>query len=293
MWINSVAPIKLDGEIQLSNNYMYRAVAYNKSAYFFKEIEGLIGDDILFKSINNVLIKNINKEFSFKDIIDELSLNTKIDVKKYSENFLKTNNHPDYKLEPIEGKDSMRFLKIINSGLNSDIPFEIVAYDSKMNILDKKTITPNSINWQQVAFNNDFPISKIIIDPLKKILQYESHNDIYPDYYLPKETQLEITNSVIKIFQIIKDGNKDEYSKCLASNPKNIKTENRIYFLSKFKAFNIKIKNELVDISNCNDGIVRVIFLATINNGRKTFDLYGKMSLVKENDTWKFTEMRL
>jgi len=287
----AIAPKKLTTSDMFNDNSMYRAVIYSKGFFFFRELENILGEEKLFNAILNTLIKNKGKGFCMNDLIAEVKKVGNVSSDFFT-TYLETNNHPDIKIIPIDENNLLSEIKIINTKEKVLSFIKIKGYDNNMKVEFEKTFDFSQQNEFTLNLSNYKNIQKIIVDPDRFVLQKDGANDIYPDYYVSKKDHDEIIDVVDKIIQSFKEGNKEEFSKYLASDSKNIKSEDRNLFISKFRPFDIEINRENINIIKMDNTVIANFSVSFKKPNNQEVNTIAKIYFVKENESWKFINMQ-
>jgi len=285
----AVAPMELTERIQYEDNAMFRAVAYNKGAYFFRELEVLVGEKKLFQALRETLLQHKGKTFTLEAFLHCLNKLTDQDLQGFWQWYLTSKNPPDYLIVPAYRDAPPGQIKVKNLGGISPVPFHIVAYGKSMRPLQRKELVLQTSESERIEFTPMDSIAHVAIDPEKRILQAESRNDVYPDYFLPEADVKEIQGLIRSLAKAVRERDVALLDSLLTTDTELLSADRRVRLLEGIKTGpELKVRQKgYVKVFSKGNGQAEATAQLVIETPSGWKPTIGNFRIVKEKGKWK------
>ena len=285
----AVAPMELSERVQHEDNVMFRAVAYQKGAYLFRELETLVGEGPIFKALSEMLLQHKGGFFTLEEFLQRVEQLTDKKLKPFWQWYLRSHEQPDYLIVPATSETSMYQVKVRNLGAISPVPFAVVAYDKDMRTLEKKELLLSTSESELLEFTTAEHIARIIVDPERRVLQSESRNDVYPDYLLPEEDVEKIVHLIQQLVQVVRQRDTATLSSLLTTNNQLLSPKLREQILTALAAApSLPLVQEgYVKVFNKGKGEAEAVAQIKVKLPAAPKLTIGHFRLVKEDDQWR------
>lgn len=299
LWVNSlmnyekiayreVPPVKLNEEVMIGDNQMFRGVVYDKSALLLRSCESALGKENLLRRYSKMLQATSSDGYTYTDLKHYLTRGRQNNLAQYMDMVIQEGIVPDYLFERENGQ-----LYIVRQGpgMQPASP-EIRVYDGGEQLIECREVDLSTKS--KIQLNMAAQGSRIVIDPDHRLLQSDIDNDIYPDNYFSVEEEKQVNEMIIKLFSSIASEDTQYAASALAEEEGNIPVRQRqsiLVFLSKGKIF------DLVDIQKMSiirytdtKGLVKLFF--SLRNGKgEVHTTRANITIVKEQGQWKYTNL--
>ncbi len=285
----AVAPTELSERVQHEDNVMFRAVAYQKGAYLFRELETLVGESPIFKALSEILLQHKGSFFTLENFLRRLDELTDKKLQPFWQWYLRSAELPDYLIVPAAAEAPVSRVKVRNLGDISPVPFAVVAYDKEMRILEKKELLLSTAESEPLEFATAESIAHIIVDPERRVLQLESRNDVYPDYLLPEEDVEKIVRLIQQLVRAVRQRDISTLSSLLTTNSQLLSPELREQILTALTAApSLPLVQEgYVKVFNKGEGEAEAVAQLKVELPAASKLTIGHFRLVKEDDQWR------
>ena len=230
----AVPATELGEALQHADNQVFRAVAYRKGAYMFRELESIIGEEKIFQALGEILQENRGGTMTHKQVRDRIDNLANKDLTRFWELFLESAAAPDYEIVGPE-KGDLREVTIRNNGPISPTPVEVVAYSQAGAELARTRSAMIDGKGRKVRFETREPIARIRIDPDLRVLQQESRNDTWPDSRLLKEDKVAIDKLIDDVLKAFREGDHAGIEGMLTTNRDKLNDDTRARFMAAVK----------------------------------------------------------
>jgi len=285
----AVAPIELSERIQHEDNVVFRAVAYQKGAYIFRELETLVGEAPIFQALKEILLQHKGGFFTLEEFLYQVERLTTKKLKPFWQWYLSSHEHPDYLIVPANDESPLYRVKVKNLGAISPVPFTLVAYNKDMLPLEKKELLLSTAESKPLEFTKAENITHIIIDPERRVLQSESRNDVYPDYLLAEEDVEKIVHLIQQLMQVVRQRDTSTLDSLLTTNNRLLSAELREKILTGLAtAPSLPLTQEgYIKVFNKGKSEAEAIAQIKVETPLGPKLTIGDFQLVKEDGQWK------
>ena len=290
-----VAPMDLTEQLRHRDNPMFRAVAYVKGAYLFRELESLVGEEVVFRALRELLLENKGGHFTLNDLTNRLDRLTDKDLTPFWQAYLHEAAVADYAIESAGPDDSLDRIRVCNHGHILPTPVEVVAYDENMREVARERVVVSSREGPIVKFASEDRIAHIVVDPDQRVLQAEGRNDRYPDCVLPDSEAIAVESLMKRMFGSLREGDFAALSSMFTENTDLLDAATRQRMLVKLKrAIPLSVtENGPMRIYQTGDRQAAVTVGVKLDMGGTARELFGEFTLVKNLDGWKLVQFSL
>ena len=285
----AVAPMELSERIQHEDNVMFRAVAYQKGAYLFRELETLVGEAPIFQALREILLQHKGGFFTLEEFLHRLEQLTNKSIQPFWQWYLRSYEHPDYLIVPATDEAPFYRVKVKNLGAISPVPLALVAYNKDMLPLERKELLLSTAESEPLEFTNEEEIAHIIADPERRVFQSESRNDVYPDHLLPEEDVEKIVHLIQRLMHVVRQRDTSTFGLLLTTNSQLLNAELREKIITGLAtAPPLPLRQEgYVKVFNKGKGEAEAVAQIKVESPLGPKLTIGHFRMVKEGDQWK------
>ncbi len=289
------APMELTEELRLRDNPAFRAVAYYKGAYLFRELESLVGEKIVLQALRDLLQENKGDRFTLEDFIKRVDRLAGRKLTPFWRSFLHEAIVPDYAIEFADAGKSLAKFRVVNHGQVSPTPVEVVAYDDQMREIAREKVVMDSKASPLVVLAEADRVAHVAVDPDLKILQAETRNDRYPECMPAKEDRDAVKEIMNHLFACIREGEVGTLSAMLTKDTNVLAAAKRQQMVAAFnRSLPLQVtKKGPVNIYRAGEGRVDVTVKVRMDVQGESLNRLGEFTLVKETGGWKLVTLKL
>jgi len=284
----ALSPVDLNEEIMMSDNQMFRAINYDKSALLLRSCESVLGRKRFLKRYSDMLTSTSGTGFTYVDLKQYLTKGKEDDIGVCMDQLMETRIVPDFLFER-SGED----IFVVRKGeCLVCVKPELALYDKNDRQIERRDLDFGK--GKRIRLEVPKEAVRMVIDPEHRLLQSDIQNDRYPEQYFSAEEEGQIAEMIRKVFASISSEDTEYAMSVLAEEEDHIPIRQRqglLGFLSKGKVLElVEIKDMRIIRYSDEDGLVKVFFCLK-NSLDELHETRANLTIVKEKDEWRYTNL--
>ena len=285
----AVAPADLTETVQNRDNPMFRAVAYDRGAFMYRELEGLIGVETVLRALRDTLLAHRGGTFTLSDFTQTAERLAQCDLRSFWTNFLREAGAPDYVITNASKENGRYHVVLENRGIPSTTPFDVAVYDAEDHELERRIVKPDGAKPITIDFGVPDRIARTVIDPDARVLQSESRNDVYFDKQLSAEERGAVDALLTELLHAIEAGDGAAMDRILTKDESVLEGRIRARILKNVQARAVRDLTRAGEptISQTEPARVSLIIDLQADLRGEKRALRGEFDFRRETDGWK------